>query len=354
MSHLDRHRTPCSPIIASLHQKQHIHPHPFDSALTAYSPTMPVHRHGKTVEAGGTKEMPNTSVPRDEWAIESVVFGDGSRDAKGFELRRGVFYASAKARGRHENYHRVDFRSIAFSTRDGIAQSLPTLMVSKGRPDERLLCRLPAEAINRRRRNVREQRKLISQAFPALLMEHPGVAVIIGGPGMRGNNVMVKPHLHRAAGKVFMMSNDGRCVHAALVNAVGCLRNVNEAHVAKQKLQSDSTHFINLKPLGLVAHKLDGFDIRRPSKEMRRLLSDKETRAFSIIGQLKRGVWIVRLCQSQVVDHCVVIDGERGLIFDSAEEYPITLSERTLRMCGGSSANQLHIAEIREVVDIKN
>jgi len=57
----------------------------------------------------------------------------------------------------------------------------------------------------------------------------------------------------------------------------------------------------------------------------------------------------VRLGQLKVVDHFVVVDGDRTLILDSEEKYPIALSVSTLQMCGGKEADKLEVFEVREL-----
>lgn len=59
------------------------------------------------------------------------------------------------------------------------------------------------------------------------------------------------------------------------------------------------------------------------------------------------------LCDMGKADHCIVLDGMKGVILDSEEELKIRLSEQTLRMCGGKDVTKLHVAELFELVGCK-
>ena len=61
---------------------------------------------------------------------------------------------------------------------------------------------------------------------------------------------------------------------------------------------------------------------------------------------------MVRLVEPKVVDHCLVIDGKRRLIIDSAEPFPLFLTEDVLRRCGGSEAKNLIVAEVRQILPV--
>ena len=52
------------------------------------------------------------------------------------------------------------------------------------------------------------------------------------------------------------------------------------------------------------------------------------------------------------MDHCIVIDGGRKLIVDSAEEYPLHLSVEAIHHCGGSKADKLVVAEVRQITPV--
>lgn len=61
-------------------------------------------------------------------------------------------------------------------------------------------------------------------------------------------------------------------------------------------------------------------------------------------------MYLVKLKQKQLMDHCVVVNWNSCVFIDSAERYPLTLSADVLRICGIDSASNLVVAELREVV----
>ncbi len=72
--------------------------------------------------------------------------------------------------------------------------------------------------------------------------------------------------------------------------------------------------------------------------------------AFRWLAEEAKGVWIVRLVESGVADHCVVFDTEVALIFDCATKHPMSLTVEALRLCSGDDARRLRVAEVRQLV----
>ena len=211
---------------------------------------MPNHRHGKM---GAREEgCKGPIIEGSEWAIEAVVFGDGSKDKRGRELTRGQFYGSAKATGRHENFHPIDFQSLDVSKHGGARVELTTRGVSNDMP-RALLCLLLEQPRTRNHTSVR-RKDVVAQAIRSYCMRNPGVAVLLGGPGSRGESKALQKYLTAEQGAVFMRSNDGSCVRASLLNALFCLAGRDAASSAVKILEQDGMHYQNLKPLGLVVH----------------------------------------------------------------------------------------------------
>ena len=65
-------------------------------------------------------------------------------------------------------------------------------------------------------------------------------------------------------------------------------------------------------------------------------------------------MFIVRLMQTKFVDHCVVVDACRSVIIDSANEFPVRLTEVNLRLCAGDDATRVRVSEVRELIDQTN
>ncbi len=64
-------------------------------------------------------------------------------------------------------------------------------------------------------------------------------------------------------------------------------------------------------------------------------------------------MWIVRLVESRVVDHCVLVDTKVAFIFDCAARHPISLTEEALRLCVGDDARDLRMEEVHQLVPQK-
>ena len=142
--------------------------------------------------------------------------------------------------------------------------------------------------------------------------------------------------------------NDDNCVSVALANAVALLFDKDKAKEVHDHLMSGEIRYKTLKQLFDVTHEMPvAMTVRRIVKHERQSFSSDP---FKWLCSRKKGVWMVRVSQREVVDHCVVINAERGLIHDSASPYPLGLTNDALRSCGGTAANKLEISEIRELV----
>ncbi len=71
---------------------------------------------------------------------------------------------------------------------------------------------------------------------------------------------------------------------------------------------------------------------------------------YGFLDHAKKGVFLIRLYETGVVDHVVVLDCGRRLIFDSAEVWPLKLSMDALEACAGDEAVRPRIIKLREVV----
>lgn len=72
--------------------------------------------------------------------------------------------------------------------------------------------------------------------------------------------------------------------------------------------------------------------------------------AMVFLGASNTQVYLVQLKQHQVVNRYMVVNGNRRVLMDSAETYPLKLSSDDLRLCGADSASDLVFREVREVI----
>ncbi len=61
--------------------------------------------------------------------------------------------------------------------------------------------------------------------------------------------------------------------------------------------------------------------------------------AFRWLAESAKGVRLVRVVESGILERCFCVDANEALIYDSAEEYPLRLLEEVLRLCGGEEEN---------------
>jgi len=282
--------------------------------------------------------------------IEKVVMGDGSKGRSGHVLEKGRFYASASASGGHESYFAIDMSTAKLSTRGGKsvsfgfraasdqAKALPPASGPKTRPMRKTLSHT-------------QKQKIVGEAVTSFCTKHPGWAAWVSGPGDRDKNPALKEHLVKTGDKILVKGKDGQCVAAAIANALYVLFGEDCAREAWRKLDEEDPHFSSLGRTWDTIHKLGvRCDLRKvPKDEMSAFLVDK----FEWLASLDDGVWMVRLEQHAIVDHCIVVDAKNKLILDSAEDYPVRLSAATIRMCGGSEATALRVAEVRELREVE-
>ena len=134
---------------------------------------------------------------------------------------------------------------------------------------------------------------------------------------------------------------------AAIVNAVGIIKVCSAAEDAEHHLRAANRHYRSVASFSPDIHRFcSRYDLRRVSRAS---LAGFKKDKLDWVAKLDHGVWIIRLLRTDKVDHCVVVDGARKLIYDGAEEYAIDLSLDALIHCGGGAADKLVIAEARQV-----
>jgi len=146
------------------------------------------------------------------------------------------------------------------------------------------------------------------------------------------------------------LKKDGiNCLRAAAVNAVGCLRDKATAVRVLHKMKSVEEHCLRVGPIGRalqrMGEKLTIAGLKKKEKaEMRK-------DGFGWLVKRDSGIWLVCFCRVNVLDHCVCVDAGRGLILNSVEKWPVSLSVKTLRMCAGATSlcsDRTHEAEVYE------
>ena len=134
----------------------------------------------------------------------------------------------------------------------------------------------------------------------------------------------------------------------ALANAVALVFDKGKAKEVYDYLMGREILYKTLKQLFNVTHEVPvAMTVRRIAKRERK---DFSTDPFRSLCLRKEGVWMVRVSQSGMVDHCVFINAGRELIHDSTSPYPLDLNDNVLRSSGGTAADILEISEVKELI----
>ena len=281
-----------------------------------------------------------------EWSIARIMAGDGSTTKAGTTLRRGYLFASASMTGGPETFYEIAPNSLKLATPGGtdVCFSVqPVTSLAKQKPLPKMK---PRTRIFKRDRWPTKQKKLRT-AVKRFCLAHSGFAVIVGGPGARTVSTQSWTRIHVSTEETFMQADKGECLVAAVVNAVGILKGSLEAKEAERKLKSSSRHYRSIASCARdIQLFCSGYDLR---KVPRSSLASFNRNKLEWVCNLNRGVWLVRLLRTDVIDHCIVVDGARRLVYDGAEKHAIRLSVDALIHCGGDKVEKLVIAEVRQI-----
>ena len=78
---------------------------------------------------------------------------------------------------------------------------------------------------------------------------------------------------------------------------------------------------------------------------MEELRKDK----FKWVSSIDHGLRLLRLLETSSLDHCVVVDNARRVVFDSCKLFAYALSVGVMHYCGGGLSEKLVIAEVRQI-----
>ena len=280
------------------------------------------------------------------WNIARVFAGDGSAGASGKSFQLGHFYAAATLTGGTENFYEIDIESLRVKTRGSEKPSFSVQYGTKQSKKKPLPGLIPRARICKKDKWSKRER-LIRMAIKRYCLQNPGIAVIFGGPGKRTVSSGGSTRGSFKSMPIYMRADDGECLVAAVVNAVEILQGSDSAEKAKQYLIDAGRHARSVANCVKDIHKVcPGYDLRKvPRAAIQQFQRDK----FEWISSLDHGIWLVRLLKANVLDHCIVVDGVRRVILDSAEQYALPLTVEALHHCGGKGAGKLVIAEVRRM-----
>lgn len=312
------------------------------------------YRNGVCVTDGEDDKSKNsrkaTSANGEKFAIESIVYGDGS-SLGNLVLEDESWYASGTSDGGIESFHEIDPDTIVLSTRGcnkgGNWRSRPLTQLARGvTVTDTPRVNIPA---NKRNNRAFKQRKLRILAL-AWCMENKGFALTVGGPGARGVISNVSAYQITSFGSVYAQKAEGNCMESALVNAVDIVFGREIAQKVQDHFKEELPHITHLKEIMELLHKL------RISGRLQKIKHDSNylQNPFKVIAEFTSGIYLVHLKETGIVDYVVAVDANRRIILDSQEKYPMSLNENVLRLCGGDSASNLTVHCVRRLVDPRN
>lgn len=181
--------------------------------------------------------------------------------------------------------------------------------------------------------------------------KNTGISVIIGGPGDRQVSTDSFDHYIFDYDELVAHTVNGNCIEAVIVNAVSCVRNKEVANRMKIILDHEDICFYKIAQCVRLLHKLkEKLQFKKIRGVEKKLMS---TDSWYWVKSLSKGVYIMRLHQPQKRAHCIVVDGNRSLILDSAEHYPMHLCEESLLISTGKPHNKSKVCfvEVYELVE---
>lgn len=196
---------------------------------------------------------------------------------------------------------------------------------------------------------------LVRESVLKFVRRNPGIVVMLGSPSSRKqNSALARYHLLHEH-HLYASSCDLDCLLAAFVNACGTWPGSEVADKMRARMLADSMHFTKIGQVGNFVHRMGiNCRIKKPSKGVRKMLhTDKLKSPFAWLAEGAKGVWIVRLVQVNVVDHCIALDADKSVIYDSEERHPIRITKESLEMCGGPGAKRLRVAEMFQLSTAK-
>lgn len=148
-------------------------------------------------------------------------------------------------------------------------------------------------------------------------------------------------------------SKNGSCIAASLVNAVSCCRNESVTEKMKTIMLEDDQAYFKVGQVVRRVHMLkERLQFQKVKAVEKKLFN---TDPWFWVTSLTRGIYIFRMQEIQKRSHCIVVDGNRLLLLDSTEHYPMQLCMEALLICAGKpkKKSKVKFVELFELVDQK-
>lgn len=190
-----------------------------------------------------------------DWVIEGIAYGDG-KNVRESVLKDGVWHATGHLRGGLASYNKVTKASLCihFDTIRDLA--LKTFELTPQTASVPKLCPVPGVDA-KRFKTQKECDRIVTNNILRFCRQHPGVAVLVGGPGARENNLKLEGHFVMDKA-IHTRAQDLDCVADSIAHAVKCMRGQKAFEMVVGKLETFCTHFLNFGQVSEVLEELTG------------------------------------------------------------------------------------------------
>ena len=259
--------------------------------------------------------------------VTRLVVGSGRENKHGTALKKGKLYAAENLNGDVESFFRIEMMALDV--------------------DIDLPLRFPTKPLSTAEHQKTERYTTHIKTWVELyqfMCNHPDECVVVGGPGFRPTTNATTVFRMTEYPKVHMRSRGRDCLWGAIVNAVDVLIGKSSAELVEETLRQDAIVFPSLGSTAIRIRTLNlGLELRKV----------KGPHTLDSVCAIREGVLIVRLTRGCAADHVVAIDLSTRLILDSAEEYPLKLTQEALGLCVGEGLGKPFVRECRRLIKVK-
>ena len=136
-------------------------------------------------------------------------------------------------------------------------------------------------------------------------------------------------------------------MEAAIINGVDIVAGRTVSTALRVHVEREITHLLKVKEIArFLQHAGVGVEAQKIQQT-----EGYQNNSFSFFANATSGVFLIHLQELDVVDHIIIVDENRKLIFDSTEQYPMSFSQRLLLQCGGEEAANFKIVTARRLVN---
>eukprot|EP00171_Calliarthron_tuberculosum_P021777 IDg21777t1 len=188
-----------------------------DAGGLVYATEAVAKRAAQTLASSATR-CDGDSERNREWNVRAVLCGDGSLGHCGLLLEDGIIYASSSMSGQHESYWRIQADTLRLCTQGADVLRWPAVPVTSSA--RRTFVGRQGPKVDMRGMSTAQMRLCVVQTLVRWVRNYRGVAVLVGGPGMRTGHPQLRSNRLTSAGRFGWSLSHGHCVEAAVMHAI--------------------------------------------------------------------------------------------------------------------------------------